>query len=163
MRRKKLRDAGELPELKKCSVCGRTLKPGSGSGKAYAAGLCWQHWRQTDEGKLVRRRTSLAQKWWAVAYFSKKPDEEEWTQFARIKHAITNAYVDRSLSRNGPIVVVWNCGKVTMHWEVAQARSHEVTPDAGDELIGIPEPSFFRDQVDEKKRSWFDSHLVGGA
>ena len=155
MAQKRLRELGELPPLKTCKVCGKTLKQGSGTGKAYAADLCWQHWKQSTQGKLERRRLNLAKKLWAVSYFGKKPNETEWQQFPRIKQAITASYVDRTMKNNGPVAICWSDGEVTLHWGLTQSSTN-VKPEDGEEMVGGDlDPGWFRDQVDDKKKTWF--------
>ncbi|ACY75822.1 predicted protein [Cyanophage PSS2] len=154
MRLKKLRDQGKAPPLKNCKACGKVLKPTSGSSKASREGLCWDCWKTSPTGKIERRRQNLVKDTWGVAYFSCKPGEE-FKKFARAKQAISNAYVDRTMTRNGPVVAVWNDGTVTIHWNMAQSRASQITKENGDELIGEPSPEWFRAQVDESKSAWF--------
>lgn len=155
MQIKKLRDDGKLPPLKKCKTCNKGLKPTSGSSKAFQLDLCWACWRSSPEGKIERRRQNLVKDVWAVAYFSCKPGED-FQQFTRAKAAISNAFVDRTMTRNGPVVAVWSDGSVTLHWNIAQSNSGDITKENGDELIGEePSPEWFRSQVDESKAAWF--------
>lgn len=153
MRAARLRAKGEAPALKKCSVCGKILKPGAGSGKAYAAGLCWAHWKVTPEGRKERQRQNLTQDVWRVGYFGCQPGEEPEFQ-STMRKALKASFVDRTLTRNNPIWVVWSDGSVTIHHGLSAGTALGVTPDDGDHVIDDAE--WFRDHTPDSKRTWFE-------
>ena len=154
MRLKRLRERGAAPALKTCSVCGKVLKESSGSGKAYAAGMCWQHWKVSEEGRTERQRQNLKQDIWRVAYFGAQPGEEP-TFCATMRKALKASYVDRTLTRNGPIWAVWSDGSVTIHYGLSATTALKLKPEDGD--LVIDEAHWFRDQVPDSKRTWFDT------
>ena len=145
MRLKKLRDEG-----KTCNVCGKKLKQGAGSNRAYASGLCWEHWRRTDEGKITRRRASLVSDLWGVCYFG----GEELKPFTSIRKALS-ASVNRGGRDNHPIFAVWSDGRVTMHCGLTARTAAGLAPEDGDELIDDFQQ--FLDVVPENLRTWFDN------
>lgn len=150
MRLKKLRDLGQAPPIKTCSVCGKTLKEGAGSNRAWKAGLCWQHWRQTEEGKITRRRAGLAQDRWAVYYFA----GEDLQPFSNIKKALS-ASKNKGGRENHPVYVVWSDGIVTSHCCLTARTAVGLTPDDGDQLLDEYED--FLEMVPTSLRTWFDN------
>ena len=159
MQLKKLRDQGLAPPIKKCRSCGKETKPASGSSKAAKLGLCWDCWRSTPEGKKERRRQNLVRKVWIVAYFSAR-EGEGYQQFSRARQAIGHAYVDRTLVNNSPVVCVWSNGDVTAHFGLtSQSRSEDFTTASGQFFLegpDEPDADWFKAQVPEPKRTWFE-------
>lgn len=152
MRLKKLRDSGEAPPVKTCSVCGKKLKQGAGSNRAWEAGLCWDHWKQTDEGRVTRRRQGLAKREgvWGVAFFG----GEDLRPYTNMRGALS-ASVQKGGRDNHPVFVVWNTGIVTCHSGLTARKSVGLQPEDGDQLID--EYEYFLDVVPEHLKTWFDN------
>lgn len=153
MRAKRQRELGEAPALKQCSVCGKTLKRNAGSGKAYAAGLCWQHWKETTEGRLERRRQGLKRDIFPVAYFGSQPGEEPHLE--RSMRKALSASVTRRGEPNEPVFICWSTGLITCHHGLTAASAYGVQPDDGEELVD-GDPDFFHDQVPDQLKTWFE-------
>tara|TARA_B100000035_G_scaffold254665_1_gene224241 strand:- start:377 stop:886 length:510 start_codon:yes stop_codon:yes gene_type:complete len=120
------RKKGELPPILHCSICNKPLKPTS-QGKAYAAGLCFYHWSQTDEGKRDlkekrNRRRSQGKAPTPFRYFGSLPGEEGWPEgpFNRIRLAVSSTYAGRNKPR-GPLFIIWSDDQVTRHEGIKQA------------------------------------------
>lgn len=143
MRLKKLRDQGKLPPIKTCSTCGKKLKEGAGSNRAYEAGLCWEHWVQTDEGRITRRRSSLVTELWPLIYIGTK----DLIPFTSIRKCL-------SAGKGEPIYVVWSDGRVTLHLGLTTRTVARLKPEDGDQLIDDFQD--FLDMVPEDRRAWFD-------
>jgi len=144
MRLKKLRDQGVLPPVKTCNVCGKKLKEGAGSNRAYEVGLCWTHWVETDEGRLTRRRQGLVQKLWPVIYIG----TADLLPFTSVRKCV-------SAGKGEPIYVVWSDGRVTMHLGLTARSASGLRPEHGDQLLDGFED--FLDLVPEDRRTWFDN------
>ena len=145
MRLKKLRDQGKADPVKTCSVCGKTLKKGaSGASKAWHAGLCYEHWKQTDEAKQERRAKKLKQEFWGIGYFSGEP----LAFHPSIKKAMKAAGRDE-------VYVVWNDGRVTIHCDLTFRTSVGLTPESGDQMLeGFEE---LQALVPDELKDWFES------
>ena len=158
MRLKRLREKGEAPALPQCKACGKTMKPSvSKQSKAAMDGLCWACWKLTPAGKKERQRQNLAQDVWRVAYFGCKPDDEPPVYCTTMRKALAASYVDRTLTRNGPVWVVWSDSTVTVHHGLSAATALKIQPDDGD-VVGMEEDAdWFRERVPEDKRTWFNS------
>lgn len=124
---------------KTCSVCGVVLRGGS-QQRAAAAGLCFKHWAQTDEGKafLAEQRKLKRQ---AKAgptpfrYYGCLPDEEAFPEgpFNRIRLAVSSSYAGKGKPR-GCIFIVWTDGVVTRHFNVKQSDVGEIDRADGEEV-----------------------------
>ena len=152
MRLKKARERGEAPPLKTCTQCGKKLKMGAGSNRAWEAGLCWEHWRQTDEGKVTRRRQGLAKREgvWGVAFFG----GEEVKPFSNMRAAL-KASVNKGGRDNLPVFVVWSSGIVTCHNGLTARKAVGLQPEDGDQLLD--EYEYFLDVVPDHLRTWFEN------
>lgn len=149
MRAKKLRDAGQADPVKTCKVCGKKLKKGAGANRAYDMDLCYQHWRQTPEGKAVRRRSEIKTELWGVYYFTGEAGQLE--SFPSIRKAITASVVRGGT--NHPVFSVWSDGRVTAHVNLTHRASRGLRPEDGDELIdGFEE---LRLRVPKNLQTWF--------
>jgi hypothetical protein len=151
MRAKRARELGLAPPIPVCSVCGSKLKAGAGSDKAYAAGMCWKHWKQSEEGKVDRRRLNLRSDNWAVGYVVRCAHGEG--------HFVTSARAavscGRTLGKDCLIAVVWRDGEVTIHPGLTSKNCTGLKPEDGDLIVDDAE--WFHDLVPETKRTWFDS------
>jgi len=160
MRIKALRDRGVLPPVPNCTHpgCNRQLKFGAGHNKAFAAGLCWEHWRESEEGRLARREQNLLTENWAVSYFSAQGDGPI-ERHPDVRAAIGKAYFGKGKPRN-PVYVVWRDGTVTVYADLSVRAAKGLTPEQGIELSpSDPLWADFRSQVPEKARTWFKSSL----
>ena len=149
MRAKKLRDAGKADPIKICSVCQKKLKKGAGSNRAWLAGLCFDHWKQTKEGKAIRREKEIKQDVWGVYYFCGEGDDLKG--FTSIRSAISAAVLPGDT--NLPVFAVWSDGRVTTHPGITHRAARGLKPEDGDELLDDFE--VMRQQVPESKRTWF--------
>lgn len=148
----KLRKQGLLPPPPTCKTCGKVLKPGSSTlSKAAQMGLCWSCWKATPEGKLERRRQNLKKKIWGVAWWGGQPNQD-LQQYQSLRLAIGASYVGRN-AENGTVFVVWSDGRVTEHAGLAINRSKGLQPEDGTPVT--EDPDWFRDQVDERLKTWF--------
>lgn len=148
MRLQRLRREGVADPVKTCSVCGKSLKKGAGQNLAWNAGLCYQHWIQTPEGKQHRRKSQIKAELWGVAFFGGEPPEF----FTSIKKAL-KASTNKGGRDNHPVFVVWSDGRVTSHCCLTARSAVGLKPEDGDEMLdGFEE---FRDQVPQEKRNWF--------
>lgn len=139
MARTRARRRGDLPEAPKCSVCGKSIKD-SGSGRSLEAGLCYQHWLASDEGKtytaearrLRRQKKDGPQ---PFRYFGAPPGEEAWPEgpFNRLRLAVSSAYIGKGKPR-GLIWIVWSDDVVTEHHNVKQSDVGSITRDDGVEV-----------------------------
>ncbi len=152
MRLKKLREQGKAPPLKKCSVCGKNLKKGAGANRAWEANLCWEHWVQTDDGKVTRRRQGLAKREgvWGVPFFG----GEDVKPFTNMRSALS-ASVNKGGRDNFPVFVVWSTGIVTCHNGLTARKAVGLQPEDGDQLID--EFEYFLDVVPEHLKTWFEN------
>ena len=148
MRAKKLRDAGKADPVKVCKVCGKKLKKGAGSNRAYDMDLCYVHWKQTPEGKAVRRKKEIKQDLWGVYYFTGEPELEGFTS---IRKAITASVVPGGI--NHPVFAVWSDGRVTAHCCLTHRAARGLKPEDGDQLLDGFE--IMRQKVPESLRTWF--------
>lgn len=139
MARTRARRKGELEAQPTCSVCGKAIKD-SGNGRAFAAGLCFQHWQESDEGKKyaaearkVRREKMTGPT--PFRYFGAPPGEEAWPEgpFNRIRLAISSSYMGKGKPR-GKIWIVWSDDAVTVHVDVRQCDVGTITRDDGVEV-----------------------------
>ncbi|QNJ25900.1 hypothetical protein SynSYN20_01573 [Synechococcus sp. SYN20] len=147
MRLKKLRDKGEAAPVKTCSVCGQRLKKGAGANRAYDMGLCYTHWRQTPEGKAVRRAKQIKSEVWGIWYYGGEPAEG----FASLRKALTASV--QVGAENHPVFVVWSDGRVTVHFALTHRASRGLVPEEGDEIVdGFEE---FKEQVPQNLKTWF--------
>lgn len=154
MRLKRLRDKGVIPPALNCKECGRAMKYGaSEESKAYSLGLCWACWKKTDEGKLERRRQNLSRDTWGVCWFGGKPGEDV-VKVASLRAAISASYVSRR-GPNGTIFIVWSDGRVTEHTGLTIRLSKGLRPEDG--VPVTDDPDWFREQVDERLKTWFAS------
>ena len=155
MRLKKLRDMGLAAKIPTCKSCGVQLKVGSGSGKAYKEGICYECWSKTKGYRIHKREQALATSIWAVGYFSAKPGEplQKWV---RLREAIGKAYVGRN-KENGPVFIVWSDARVTEHYGLSATNSKNMTPDHPSAVdLPVDNPAWFLDQIEPNKRTWFD-------
>lgn len=157
MQIKKLRDQGVLPPLPVCSHpgCTRALRAGCGSDKAFAAGMCWEHWKTSEQGRLERRRQNLVSKVWAVGYFSAAPGGP-LEKRENMRTAIGATFAGRGVERN-PVYVVWSTGAVTAHANLNVRNAKALSPEHPTATL-VTEPGLVRilqDQVPEKLRAWF--------
>lgn len=150
MRLKRERELGNAPPVKTCAACGKKLKQGAGSNRAYDAGLCWEHWRQSPEGKIERRKSSLVSEKWGVCYFG----GEKLVPHTSLRAALSES-VRKGGRENLPIFVVWSDGTVTMHLGLTARKSAGLKPDDGDLLIDEFED--FLDMVPDHLKTWFDN------
>lgn len=148
MRLKKLRDAGKADPIKLCKVCGKRLKKGAGANRAYDMDLCHFHWRQTPEGKAVRRQKQIKTELWGVWYFGGNPLEG----FTSVRKAIA-ASKNENGKENDPVFAVWSDGRVTCHVDLTHRAAVGMKPEDGDELIDDFED--LRAEVPENLRVWF--------
>lgn len=153
MRAKRARELGLAPPLKTCSVCGKQLKEGSGSGKAYAAGLCWEHWRESQAGKVERRRQNLRSDVWAAAYIVSCTDKTAAIYFPNARAAISAA---KNAGKDCIIAVCWSNGDVTVHPGLTSKNCAGLTPDDGDPVLS-EDIDWFHKNVPVKKRTWFEA------
>lgn len=150
MRRKRERELGIAPPIRTCRVCGKSLKEGAGENRAWQMHLCWEHWRQTPEGKIQRRRSSLVNDMWGVCYFG----GQELKPYTNIRAALS-ASVRKGGRDNLPIYVVWRDGTVTMHTGLTARKASGLRPEDGDQLLD--EYQDFLDMVPQHLRTWFDN------
>ena len=125
MARTRARRRGEEPPATKCSVCGKDIK-NSGNGKAFRAGLCYEHWKDTEEGiqysrdqrRLKRERLKGPI---PFRYFGAQPNQENLPEgpFNRMRLAISSTYVGKGKPR-GKLWIVWSDDVVTEHDDVTQ-------------------------------------------
>ena len=154
MRAARLRAKGEAPALPTCKACGKQMKPSaSKESKAAQQGLCWACWKITPDGRKERQRQNLASDLWRVGYFGCQPGEEPSFQ-TTMRNALKASFTDRTLARNGPVWIVWSDGTVTVHYGLSAGTALGITPDDGDTVIDDAE--WFRNQVPDSKRTWFD-------
>lgn len=139
MARSRARKRGELEALQACSVCGKQIKD-SGTGRALAAGLCYEHWAASDEGKAyaaeARKLRRLSKDGPApFRYFGSPPGEEAWPEgpFNRLRLAVSSAYTGKGKPR-GLVWIVWTDDVVTVHHDVKQADVGSVTREDGAEV-----------------------------
>lgn len=139
MAESRARKRGELPELPRCSVCGKIIKD-SGTGRALAAGVCFKHWAESEEGKAftaearkLRRQKQTGPK--PFRYYGSLPGEEAWPEgpFNRLRLAISSSYAGKGKPR-GKIWIVWNDDVVTEHVDVKQSDVGAITRDDGREV-----------------------------
>ena len=139
MARTRARRRGELEPLPKCKVCGKEIKDSS-TGRAFAAGLCYEHWLQSDEGKAfsaesrqLRRQKKSGPT--PYRYFGAPPGEEGWPEgpFNRLRLAVSSAYMGKGKPR-GQVWIVWSDDVVTLHQEVRQADVGTITREDGVEV-----------------------------
>ena len=155
MRAARMRAKGEAPALPHCRACGKKMKPSaSKESKAAKLGLCWACWKVTPEGRKERQRQNLAQDLWRVAYFGCQPGDEPHFE-TTMRKALKASFVDRTLTRNSPIWIVWSDGSVTIHYGLSAGTALGVTPDDGDQVID--DAAWFRAQVPQAKRTWFEA------
>jgi len=150
MRAKRARELGLAPPIPTCKVCGKKLKKGAGSDKAYEACLCWEHWKLSEEGKVDRRRFNLRSDNWAVGYVVKCADGQG--RFLASARAAVSAA--RTIGRDCLIACVWRDGLVTVHPGLTSKNCSGLKPEDGDPIIEDAE--WFHDQVPESKRTWFE-------
>ncbi len=139
MAESRARKRGLIPDMPTCSVCGAPLKD-SGKGKAYAAGLCFKHWAESEEGKKYLndtrklRRAELSGPT-PFRYFGCFPGEEAFPEgpFNRMRLAVSSTYAGKGKPR-GTLFVVWNDDVVTAHYGVRQADVGTVSRDDGEEV-----------------------------
>ena len=139
MRESRARARGELPALKRCSVCGVVLKP-TGSGRGYEAGLCFKHWSQSDEGKKYLRESRQLRRAANTAptpfrYFGALLGEEAYPEgpFNRMRLGISSTYAGKNKPR-GTLFIVWSDDVVTVHHEVRQSDVGAVSREDGEEV-----------------------------
>ncbi len=153
MRRKRQRELGLAPPLKKCKICDQKLKKGAGSNKAWEMDLCWKHWKETDEGRIERRRQNLkgdptGKDVWGVLFFGGDPPEH----FSSLRKALS-ASTKPGRATNLPVYVVWCDGRVTVHNGLTARTAVYLSPKDGDVLLMGGE--WFRSFVPEPARAWF--------
>lgn len=162
MRLKKLRDMGVIPPPLCCSVCGQPLKEGAGANRAYRAGLCWEHWDLSPEGRRYRRRYSLKDRGegvWAVGYFSGKPGEP-LERRSGLREAIGAAYMGKGAPANGPLYVVWCDGRVSYHLGLTVRSAKGLSPEHPSTVFlraDDPRATELRAQIPENLTTWFDT------
>lgn len=139
MARTRARRRGEIEPQATCSVCGKPIKD-SGSGRALAAGLCYQHWLESPDGKAFSaesRRLRREQKTGPTPfrYFGAPPGEEAWPEgpFNRMRLAISSSYTGKGKPR-GKVWIVWSDDMVTEHNHVKQADVGSITREDGVEV-----------------------------
>lgn len=139
MARSRARKRGELPQQETCSVCGKPIKD-SGSSRAFAAGLCYKHWVESEEGKKYladsrRLRRDRRRGPTPYRYFGALPGEEAWPEgpFNRIRLAISSCYAGKGKPR-GTIFIIWSDDIVTQHFDVKQQDVGSITRDDGIEV-----------------------------
>ena len=139
MAESRARKRGEIPDLPRCRLCGKLIKD-SGTGRALAAGLCFKHWQESEEGKTyaaearkLRRQKQTGPK--PFRYFGSLPDEDAWPEgpFNRMRLAISSSYAGKGKQR-GKIWIVWTDDVVTEHVEVRQADVGAITREDGVEV-----------------------------
>lgn len=139
MAESRARAKGELPPLPTCKVCGTLIKD-SGARRALAAGLCFKHWAESEEGleflkeqrRLRRQRTTGPRPY---RYFGALPGEDAYPEgpFNRMRLAISSAYAGKGKER-GMIFIVWTDEVVTQHAGVRQADVGTITREDGIEV-----------------------------
>lgn len=139
MARSRARSRGELPPQPTCKVCGKPIKD-SGNSRAFNAGLCYQHWKETEDGKafLLEQRRLRKEKQSGprpFRYFGAPPGEEAWPEgpFNRMRLAISSTYVGKGKPR-GKLWIVWSDDVVTEHLEVKQSDVGTITREDGSEV-----------------------------
>jgi hypothetical protein len=148
MRLRRLRELGVADPVKTCSVCDKPLKRGAGQNLAWSAGLCYQHWIQTPEGKQNRRKGQIKNDIWGVAFFGGDPPQ----YFTRIKAALKASTVKAGRD-NQPLFIVWSDGRVTLHLGLTSRKAVGVKPEDGDEMLeGFEE---FLSEVPDAQKNWF--------
>lgn len=159
----KLRKSGKLPAAPKCKACGKQLKVGSGKGKAYALGLCYDCFKTSPEGRVDHRRANLPEQRrdgdevWGVGYWARKPHETELTKCDRLRAAAGVAFNGRG-KPTGPVFICWSDGRITEHYGLTAKTAVNMTPDhpsAVEAQVDDPSPEWFYEQVPREKQTWF--------
>lgn len=139
MARTRARKRGELAPQPVCKICGKAIKD-SGTGRAVAAGLCYEHWASSEEGKAFMAEARKLRRQQRTGptpfrYFGAPPGEEGWPEgpFNRLRLAISSAYMGKGKPR-GKVWIVWSDGIVTVHHDVKQADVGSITRDDGAEV-----------------------------
>lgn len=139
MAESRARARGELPPLKTCSVCGKTLKP-TGKGHAYEEGLCFAHWAATDGGKAFLKEQRTLRRAKAAGptpyrYFGCLPGDEAYPEgpFNRMRLGVSSTYAGKGKKR-GTLFIVWSDDVVTAHYDVRQADVGAVNREDGEEV-----------------------------
>lgn len=136
MAESRARKRGLLPELPRCKVCGKPIKQ-TGKGRGLAAGLCFKHWQESEEGRQfladsrkLRREAKNGPS--PFRYFGAPPGEEGWPEgpFNRLRLAVSSCYVGKGKPR-GKVWIVWSDDVVTEHTDVKQADVGSITRDDG--------------------------------
>ena len=132
------RRRGEMAAAPTCKVCGVPIK-NSGNGRAFHAGLCYTHWKDTPDAK---KYTSEQRKLKRDAkngptmfrYWACRPGQEDIKigPFNRMRLAVSSTYVGKNKPR-GKLWIVWSDDIVTEHENVKQVNigKKSIDPETG--------------------------------
>lgn len=139
MAKTRARRRGELEAVRKCTVCGKILKPTS-IGRAYDMNLCFQHWAETEEGKNYLKQRRSQRRLAKIGpqpfrYFGCPYGEDGWPEgpFNRMRLAVSSTYAGKGKPR-GTLFIVWSDDTVTAHRGIRQSDVGTIERRADDEV-----------------------------